>query len=305
MKRTIIQQGAGYTVTLPVEWVKKYGIKKGDSLEVSVHEKSLVIEHDKEAQVEAVKLKLTKNRNQIINSIVSAYRTGAEEVHVHFDKNDISDRHGALHKTSRIVQETVNSLTGFSIVDQKNGYFLIKDIAKARSENFDAVLRRAFILLLNISEESMKGVQDKDRNSIEEIPLLYESIRQLVNYALRLLNKHESLYRKTTHLYSVVNHINDIADSFRHLAKHYSHPSIKMTKELAKLHKDLHDSLRAMYEAFYKFDEDKIERYFEMRDKLYLDYRKFKGLKQADGILENIGYIRAMSTNIVRERMGM
>jgi hypothetical protein len=32
---------------------------------------------------------------------------------------------------------------------------------------------------------------------------------------------------------------------------------------------------------------------------------KGKNSKKFDGILENIGYIRVMATNLVRERMGM
>jgi len=306
MKRTIIQQGAGYTVTLPVEWVRKFNLDKGNEVDVSVRGKTLVIKHDKDARVESLKLRLNSNKNQIISHIVSAYIKGADELCLSFDNPEIKDRHGEIHKTAKIVHGTVNSLIGFSVVEQKQGSFLIKDIAKTDRESFDIILRRLFLLLMNVSEESLKAIERKDRDSLEEIALMYENIRQFVNYALRLLNKHEySDSRKTANMYAIACHLLDIADAFRHMAKHYSKSGIKITKGISRLHKDLHESLRAMYELFYDLNDAKLERYFELRDRLYVDYRKFKDAGNADGILENISYIRQMSTDIVRERMGM
>ena len=77
MKRRIIKQGAGYTVTLPVDWIRKYGLSTGDELDIEHRGKSIILDHDKSKIVEDVNLVLNGNKNQIINSLIAAYRNGA------------------------------------------------------------------------------------------------------------------------------------------------------------------------------------------------------------------------------------
>jgi phosphate uptake regulator len=306
MKRKIIKQGAGYTITLPIDWIRKYGLDSGDEIDMNHRGASIVIGNDKSKQIENASLILNGNKNQIINQIVAAYRKGTDEVMINFDRTDVVDRNGNTHKTNKIVQDIVNELIGFSVVEQKPNYFLIKNISKTDKDSFDIILRRAFLLLMNLSEESMKAIQKKDKKNLEEVPFIYHNIRQLVNYALRLLNKHEYHdHSKTANMYASVNNIDEIANALRHIAKHYSQPNIKISNESIILCQETHSLLRLMYELFYELKDEKLEKYFELRDKIYIDYMKGKNSKKFDGILENIGYIRVMATNLVRERMGM
>lgn len=307
MTRKIMKSGNGYIFTLPVEWIRKFGLDKGDELHLDERGESLVLNHSNAKVTDAIKLKLNSNKNQIVNQIITSYIKGADEIHINFETLKIQDREQKeVNKTSKVIQDTINALMGLSVIEQKPNYFLIKDVSKTDKDSFDAILRRAFLLLLTISEESLNAIQQKDKEVLEEIPSIHHNIKQLTNYALRLLNKHEYPdHKKTANMYSVINNISEMSDSFRHIAKHYSKSHIKIAEEHTRLYFDLNKLVRQMYELFFDFKEEKLQSFFDQRDKVYVDYRAIKDKNKMDGVLENIGYIRQMTTNLIKERMVM
>jgi len=305
MKRKLMKSGEAYLMSLPIDWVRKHELSPGDELEVERRGNMLNIAHNKEKSRKRFSIKLNGNKNQIVNNIVAVYRKGADEIELTYN-SEIADREGNTVKTGKLIQDTVNELIGIRIVEQKPNFCLIQDVTKTANDSFDAILKRMFFLLLSISEESMKAIENKDKKALEEIQLMFYNVRQFTNYALRLLNKHEHIdHTKTVHMYAIVNYLNEMADSFRHIAKHYSTPNIRIPDDILAMHQDLNKLVRVMYETFYDLKEEKMAEFFEMRDKVYLEYRKVKPSNKLDGVLENIGYVRQMITNLMRERMGM
>lgn len=306
MKRKIIKQGAGYTVTLPVDWIRKYNLEAGTEIDINNRGDALIINHDNSKNIEDAELTFDGNKNQIVNHLIAIYRKGVDNIKIHFNKSEIKDKEGITYKTSKIIQDTINELIGLSIVEQHHNYFLVKNIAETSKDNFDTILRRAFLLLLSISEQSKQAIQNKDKKCLEEIPYIFKNIRQMVNYALRLLSKYEYYdHKKTSKMYSVVNYIYEIADYLRHVAKYYSRPKIKITENIINLYHDLNELLRMMYELFYHFDESKMKKYFDFKNNMYQTYLDAIDSTKIDGMLENIGYIRVISTSLIRERMSM
>ena len=256
MKRKIMKLGQGYVFTLPVDWIREYGLNSKDEIDIDRRGHSLVVAHDKEKAIENIKLKLSGNRNQIINRLIAGYRRGTDEIEVMFDNLEVEDRKGNKIKTSKLIQVVTDSLMGVSIIKQRPNYCLIKDITKADNKEFDNILRRMFILLNAISEESLKAVKTKNKKLLSEVPITYKNLRKFVHYALRLLNKYEyHNHTKTANMYAIVNSINDMADSFRHIAKHYSKPNIRIKDEFIVLYQDLTNLIRLMYELFYDFKD--------------------------------------------------
>lgn len=306
MKRKIIKQGAGYTITLPVDWIRRYNLKEGNEIDLNNRGDDLILNHNNSKKIEDAELNFEGNKNQIVNHIIATYRKGTDNIKINFKKSEIKDKSGKVYKTSQIIQDTINELIGLAIVEHTKNSFLVKNIAETSKDNFDVILRRAFLLLLNISEQSNKAIKNKDKKDLEEIPYLFKNTRQVVNYALRLLNKYEYYdHKKTSKMYSVVNYIYEIADSLRHVAKYYSRPKIKITKTLSNLYQDLHQLLRMMYELFYDFSEDNLKKYFDFKNQMYQKHLEHIDSNKIDGMLENIGYIRVISTSLIRERMSM
>ena len=313
MKRKIVAQGnQSLTLTLPIKWVREQQLKPGDEVEVNHRGSELVLSKGTPKRGGTVKITVTPatNNAKLLRSLIfGAYRSGADEIEVHFEALELVDRDMGKVKTIKYLQDTVNLLIGVSIVEQTKNFCKIKDITGASEEEFDNILRRTFLLILSIGEQSLKAFEEKDKEAFADVPLIYDSIRKFTEYCMRLLGKYEyKEHESTSHFYSIVTCFDDISDAYRHLTKHFS--TSKLSPQVIKAYGDLNSFIRKTYEWFYSPTDKKLaQELFHFRDISYksiysAETQKAK-LVQDGGVLEAIQAIRAVTTRIIRERMAM
>ncbi|OVE74609.1 hypothetical protein BVX95_01830 [archaeon D22] len=123
-KRKIIKQGNGaYTITLPIDWIRKNKIADGF---VTIENNNELLTIDprglKETQKE-ITINLEASDKIYLRTLISGlYRQGYDIVTL---KHEIIDK--------KIVYEIVNSLFGMEIVDDAENHIIIKNIS---SENY-------------------------------------------------------------------------------------------------------------------------------------------------------------------------
>lgn len=301
MIRKLIKVGQAYSVTMPIDWVRNNKLKQGDEIRLSDNGEKIIFSHAKEKPKKKYVVNIGISKEQAVHQLICLYRKGIDEIHVNFNDPVIITKYRKEERTGKALQEAISNLIGFSVVEHKPKSLIIKDISGANYESFDLVLKRAFFLLKNLTEETTRALREKNKDSLEEIPHIYSNVIELVHYSIRLLNKNEHELEKTAHLYSIINYLSEIADSYRHVAKHFARKDIKITDEQIDVFNDTNKLVDLMFNLFYKPNNQKFEEFFELRDLISEKYRAFKHLEQ--GIMENNGYLGVFCTSIIREIM--
>ncbi|MDP2750450.1 MAG: AbrB/MazE/SpoVT family DNA-binding domain-containing protein [Nanoarchaeota archaeon] len=302
MKRKIIKQGNGaYVLTLPIDWIRTNNLQAGDTLTASQRDNALVLRHDGGKTDKVVEIKInTPNLNLIKHRILSAYLSGATEVNLYTNFTELQDRNKRKVDINQFVRGYANSLHSFSVVEQKDNYFKIIEVSASSNNGFDSMLQQAFNSLLLMGEQSLSALKEGNIKEIEDLNFKYKDVKRFTNYCIRLLNKLEYKdYKKTANIYAVVNYIEKIADTYRHIAKHFrKNPD----NDIIRMYNGVNAMVRLNISIYNKFDDTKLEEYFMIRDKVYLDV--YKSNKNKDkALLENIEYLRWLSTHLMKELM--
>ncbi|MBU2561941.1 MAG: AbrB/MazE/SpoVT family DNA-binding domain-containing protein [Nanoarchaeota archaeon] len=238
------------TVSLPAKWVKKLGIRPGDNLSLFEQGSDLVIRHATGVTWGKTKIDIHKFGFFHQNFLSNVYHLGFDEVEVHF-KEDKEFNH---------IQARLPQYIGFEIVDQGENYCVIKDISQTSELEFDNVLRRTFILLIEMSEKCEEAIRKKEFERLKEIRLLESMNNKFTDYCRRILNKKGYAdSRKTNVVYTLVHDLERIGDEYKRICDHFSRERRPASKEILDLYHQLNLYLRTFYELFYKYNKEKLE----------------------------------------------
>lgn len=254
MEKKLTAQGPkgrkSYTVTLPIEWVKREGLDKRREVELDVVGSKVVISSNKERE-ERVLISGEDYKSNLIKVMQGLYRAGVNEVKFSFADSKL------VEDITSIVEK---NLIGYEIVEQRKDYIIIKDITKESEEDFMVIFRRIFLLLIEFSE-TQDIVQAKSLDS---------NIKRLINYCQRILMKRgHTEFAKVPLYYLILDRLEKIKDEFNWLLQ----ITIPQKKNPAEL-KEINALLRNAYELFYKFEPKKYDscqyRTYELKNSIKL-----------------------------------
>lgn len=328
MRRKVIKQGHNtLTITLPSNWTKKLNISAGDELELEEKHTGLHLTTEKrlnsgrKAEFDITKMDIPT----IWKHFMAVYREGYDEVRVYFDSIKTLDfpyKFITHHRTSpkMIKQNKKKSITtslqgfvdrfiGFEIVEHGKDYILIKDLGGITSKEFDNSLRRVFLLLQQMAEETLEALATGDTSSLENIHDIDINLDKFHDYCIRVLNKignkepeKKSLYFATLYL------IEMMGDEFKnigiHLTQDFPKAQFQNIRPLANFIKDQIDSY---YNLFYKFDEEKIRRLSEIDKKNYVDVPKLyaKANEEEKEVFHHLRIIERYINSLLELRIEM
>jgi len=247
MLRKVIQIAEKtYVISLPTGWLKKYAIKKGDSIEVQEKESYLIVSPDAELGGNSVTIDVRGVQGSIKRLLGAAYKAGYDEIQLIFGTKD---EHDAIEKTLSV------SLKEFHIMEESKGKTRIKILSQLRHEEFEQVLRRMFLLILTSMDEI--NSKNKDSQKIVERDL---EVNNCADFCRRSLNRRGyAFYIKTPALYYIIEQLEKIGDIIRDLAAGKEPPPAELSKDAAKF-------LRIFYELYYNFDIKKFDDWLKMND---------------------------------------
>lgn len=270
MKRKIIQlAGKTFVISLPIKWAKLYGLKKGQELELIEKGKSLIINTQKEIEFSKIKIHLSGPDEFIAKRINTAYKSGYDELELSYDDASVV----------KIIKKELEYLMGYEIVKQGEKYCFVKNIAIQMDEELDNILRRIFLMLLEMADEGIDAVKKQELLRIEDIASLEDTNDKLTNFCKRILNKNS--YKepeKTSFIYAVIWQLEKIADDYEEILRKISDSKLKLSKETINYFEKINAFLRTFYELYYEFDENKGKRLTNEQTKL---------LKEGEELLKN------------------
>ncbi|HIG98453.1 TPA: phosphate uptake regulator PhoU [Candidatus Woesearchaeota archaeon] len=204
MKRRVIRHGRSTViVSLPSSWVRKYGIDKGDEVEVREKGNALEIFVDGPVEFGAIELDVTGMGPALIcSSVKSAYLNGFDEIRVSFQR-PYAYSGGRTLPVSRIISDVVKELVGIEITAQSANGSIIREVSSSSLKEFDSVLRRMF-LLLSEAVNNLARTGD-DGTAAEAAKEECMTAQKLANYCLRCINRHGyPQFRKSYSLYHIL-----------------------------------------------------------------------------------------------------
>lgn len=249
--------GKTMVVSLPAFWVKKFGIKKGDEIDLNEVGSQIIISQKKSIQMEGIKIDLRGHDSFVKRNLNVLYREGYDRIEVLYDDSKIVED----------IQETIDTtLPGFEILTQTSKGCVIKSIANPEESEFDSTLRRLFLITLSMGNESLEAVLKNKLSDLDKIKKKEITNNKLSNHCQRFLNKrgYEN-FKKTTHMYSVVRLLEQIADEYRDLCVYLLQNNIKLSKNTVSFYDKTNKFFELIYNLFYKFNRKKLMEEKEMR----------------------------------------
>ena len=205
MKRKTIRQGSNaLTITLPQSWIKKQNIEPGSEIEVKEEGNILQISADSREESKSIDIDITGLSNILIWRKLSAiYRAGYDEMKIHFknSKNKVvysaftydtlfsSGTENQKLDAIEIIQAHVNRSIGTEIIEQGSTYCIIKDMNEISEREFDNAMRRIFLLILNMIEKIVLGINEDDKEELKSIHIIDTNLDRFEDFCIRVLNK--------------------------------------------------------------------------------------------------------------------
>ena len=252
MEKRITAQGPkdrkSYTITLPIQWVKQAGLDKTRTAFLEIVGNNAVICPSK-GTPQRICIKGEDYRRCIIKVMQGLYRLGIDEVSITTSDNK---------QVEELIDIIDKKLIGFEIVEQKKDRILIKDITNESSEGFDVIMRRVFLLLIELAEtENGQKITALDRN-----------IKKLINFCQRTIMKSgHSDFRRTPIYYLMLDRLEKMCDELKWALRAADN------KKDIEILRETKACLRAAYELFYNFENKKYA---------YYQYKTYELFKRGD-----------------------
>ncbi|MBS3143040.1 hypothetical protein J4464_06645 [Candidatus Woesearchaeota archaeon] len=256
MKRTVIQLGGNtLVVALPAPWARKYHIRKGQEIHLEEQGSALMVRGKPGSTALHADFDTTKIGKFDKNYISYYYQSGFDDVTVYFNEAPVF----------QAVRDRVGQLLGFELVDQTTSSCVIKNILEQMESEFEIVMRKNFLLILEMSRELLAAMKNKDYSKIEEVRLLEKMNNRFTDFCKRVITKNKSSEDHPHFVYLIIWNLERLADEYKHMCDYLKreHPSID--EGLQEFFRKTDEQLRLFYEMFYKFDAKKAEAFLNRR----------------------------------------
>ncbi|MEW6295357.1 MAG: AbrB/MazE/SpoVT family DNA-binding domain-containing protein [Candidatus Diapherotrites archaeon] len=314
MKRKVIRQGHNtFTVTIPIRWARQQGLSPGSEIDLVEKGNSLVINTDKvnnNGNTRA-EIDITGLPNKLLWRYISAvYRAGYDEIKINFDStennneklNELyyerlfpspSNESLNLYDTTdwfyrglvpkRVpnitaldsIQALVNRFIGVEIIEQKQGYVVVKQLGEISYKEFDNALKRIFMLLISMGKDVLEAIEKNDFSTLRTIHMIDTNIDRFQDYCFRVFNvKGYEEYKKTPTIYSTIFLLELVGDEYKIIAQHVTQDKHKYKKNCLKLLSEINSHFESYYSLFCNFELKKAVKIFEREDEIEKNARK-------------------------------
>ena len=175
-----------------------------------------------------------------------AYQKGYDSITIRYDDPAIAIA----------IQNKVNELLGFEIMEQTKNTIIIKSISQKLNIDFDSSLRRAFLIVLGMAEACLEAYKQGDKKTLENLYYKDFDVNKFCYFCLRYINKGFYGEFGTYILYYLIEILEDAGDEYKALAVHLAKVKTKK-KSLIDVLSKVNELTKIGYDFFYKPEKDK------------------------------------------------
>lgn len=285
MLRKIIQLGKEtLVVSLPSAWARQHGLKKGDELEAEEQGPRLILYPKSEAKASRAVVDVSKTLPVTKRILGALYKAGYEEIELRFESP----------AELEVIQNTIReSFVGFEIITKTKQAVVAKNISQPKHEEFDSLIRKVFLLLLEMGEGCYKSVTSGDMADLISLASLDNDINRHINFCRRTLNTvGHKVAGRVAPIYHLVEQLERTGDSYRELCKFLSKSGVVLKSSQKELLADTNAFTRLFYNLYYKFSLRDIAEFWKEKEKLE---------KNVAETLDGAGRMEAYSVVLISE----
>jgi phosphate uptake regulator len=253
MKRKLIEQGKiTLMISLPIDWVRRLELKKGDELEVEEQGSALVIKlAKKEVEVQKVEIDTTNigritipEITALLDNLLSRYyKSGIDEIKIIYNDPEV------LQKIQRRLSL---SCLGYEIIKQEKNTLVIKDIAKGLE--FETMLKQGFLVALDLAETSLKLIEKRAYAELNEL-LNTSRVTHFFYFSQRFLIKQKyAEYAEIPFLFTFLENLRNLVNLYRFLMGFIVKEKVKLNKNSVEAYQDVNYMFQKIYTLFYNYN---------------------------------------------------
>jgi len=280
-------------VSLPSKWVKEFGIKKGDEIDIETTGRNLIITTSKLKENKILKINLEGlNANLIRYIIYTVYRIGTNEIELYFENEKVIDQNTNAHLfVIDIIQQITENLIGFEIISQRENVIKIKQISTINIEEFTSTLKRIFFTLTNMSDDLTNAIENKNKELLQRIKeLTNKKINKLSDFCHRIINKGGIIEtNKAPQYYLIISILEEIGDSIENICN----VAMNNKTESNDIQK-LTNLLTALYKLFCNTNNNNLNLFYSLKNEI-------KNIKTIEDIKIEMSKIASYCSKLIPE----
>ena len=156
---------------------------------------------------------------------------------------------------------------GFEILNISKQEMEIQIISSQLDLDFDTILRRAFLILMDMAKTCQNSWKSNDKVSLENIYHQDFDVNRFLYFCLRYLNKSRKVMTfGRSILYYLIESLEDLGDELKDLGKILS--KTKPDNDALQMLNKLNEMFRLSYEFFYTPDKNKANSVLRMNKEI-------------------------------------
>lgn len=273
VKRKLVKQGLrALTITLPSVWVQKNSLNAGDEIDIDEVDNTITISTEKRQPLKDIIVDVSGLLPKLADRFIArAYQKGYDKIVLKCDSQDIM----------QAVKNKVTELMGFEILDIGKDKIEIQVISSDLNLDFDTLLRRAFLILMDMAKTCEDAWKANDKKALENIFYQDFDVNKFTYFCLRELNKNQKRinFGKTI-LYYLIESAEDLGDELKELGKILA--ATKLDKDIVQLIHEMNDLFRISYEFFYTPKKENAIKAFKLYKQISANIEKLYGTKDKE-----------------------
>jgi len=280
MKRKVIQiANSTQLISLPRKWSQKYGVKKGDEIEIEEDGSKLIVTAESTPTIKDIQVDVSGLTPRLADRFIArAYQKGYDKIIIKYDKQELA----------LAIQEKVKELLGFEVMELTKDTIIIQSISPKLDIDFDSSLRRAFLKVIDMSDTCLEAFTKGDNKTLGNLHHKDFDVNKFCYFCLRAINKGQHQGFGTYILYYLIELLEDVGDEYKALAKILL--NAKSKKEIVKVLSQTNEAFKLGYEFFYKPEKIKAVNSLEICNKTRLE------IENAFGKVKNSKDLKALAT---------
>src|SRR3989344_4527325 len=281
MNRKILRIGpATLAVSLPMKWVRKFGLKKGEEIEVEEQGSIIRVGARKGVEKEGAIVDVGSLGSMAPKVIGMLYKAGYRKIKAIYSLNNEIIYKGKKTSEINVVKDTLDYLNGMQLWEignsRKDNIITSLESSKVNPKEFDNVLAKLYLHLIAQGEQ-VRDFLFYNTKILDEIYLTERLINQSADFCIRILvvYGHER-YDKSFQFYDIVTKLESTADKYLQIAIEFQKEK-KVNKEIKIFIEKTIEFISQLNSLYLKFKYEKLIDLTKNVEKAISDYeREFK-----------------------------
>ncbi|MFQ5986800.1 MAG: PhoU domain-containing protein [Thermoplasmata archaeon] len=168
--------GATYTISLPKPWAREMKLKPGETVFFEQVGDTLVLRTSRgevpEPRTKVLRVEGTEGPEHVLRKLIGAYVTGYQFIELRFGA-------GLAAEARRAAREFTRLVIGAEVVEETGKRVLIQDLANPMELSADKCLRRMYMTVRSMAEDSIAALHAGDPERAKDVPPRDEDVDRL------------------------------------------------------------------------------------------------------------------------------